>query len=74
MPKSSRYRLPVAGALPGTLERSSPEAQAAFRKAREDAVRSYGETDEAYRAAYSALKRDFEKCGDHWIAKAETAA
>jgi hypothetical protein len=45
-----------------------------FRRAREDAVRAYGETDEAYRAAYAALKEKFEKCGDRWIARAEPAA
>jgi ChaB protein len=73
MPRSSRYRLP-AGELPATLQRSSQEAQAVFRKAREDAVRAYGETDEAYRAAYAALKEKFEKCGDRWIARAESAA
>jgi hypothetical protein len=73
MPRSSRYRL-SAGELPATLQRSSQEAQAMFRRAREDAVRVYGETDGAYRAAYAALKEKFEKCGDRWIARAEPAA
>ena len=73
MPRSNRYRLP-AGELPATLQRSSQEAQAMFHRAREDAVRVYGETDEAYRAAYAALKEKFEKCGDRWIARAEPAA
>jgi hypothetical protein len=45
-----------------------------FRRAHEDAVRAYGETDEAYRAAYAALKEKFEKRGDRWIARAEPAA
>jgi hypothetical protein len=73
MPRSSRYRQP-AGELPATLLRSSAEAQAMFRQARADAIRAYGETDEANRAAYAALKKEFEKCGDRWIAKAEPAA
>ena len=73
MPRSSRYRLP-AGELPATLRRSSQEAQAMFRRAREDAIRAYGETDEAHRAAYAALKEKFEKCGDRWIARDEPAA
>ena len=73
MPRSSRYRLP-AGELPATLQRSPAEAQVMFRKAREEAVRVYGEGDEAYRAAYAALKKRFEKCGDRWIARAEPAA
>jgi hypothetical protein len=74
MPRSSRYRPSAAGELPGTLQRSCQEAQAAFIKAREDAVQAYGEGDEAYRAAYVALKRRFEKRGDQWVAKTESAA
>jgi hypothetical protein len=71
MPKSSRYpapRYPVTE-LPGTLQRSSREAQETFLRALDDAVRAHGESDQAYRIAYTALKRDFEKRGDHWIAK-----
>jgi hypothetical protein len=71
MPRSSRYlvtRYPVTE-LPGTLQRSSREAQETFLRALDDAVRTHGEGDQAYRAAYAALKRDFEKRGDHWIAK-----
>jgi len=45
-----------------------------FLKAHEETVRAYGKGDEASRAAYTVLKRTFEKCGDHWIAKAESAA
>jgi hypothetical protein len=41
-----------------------------FLQAREEAIRVHGEGDDAYRAAYAALKQSFEKCGDHWIAKA----
>lgn len=74
MPKSSRYRLPTAGELPATLRRSCPEAQAMFLRACQEAVQAYGEGDEAYRAAYAALKQKFEKRGDHWIAKTESAA
>jgi cation transport regulator ChaB len=58
--------------LPATLQRSSPEAQALFRAALEEAIQAHGHTDEAYRAAYTALKRKFEKRGDHWIAKTGT--
>jgi hypothetical protein len=32
-------------------------------------VQTYGEGDQADRAAYSELKHGFEKRGDHWIAK-----
>ena len=68
MPRSSRYGL-RANELPRTLQRSSPEAQEVFRQAHQEAVRAHGETDEASRVAYDALKQKFEKLGDHWIAK-----
>ena len=55
--------------MPGTLKRSSKEAQEAFTQARDRAVRTHGEGDEAQRAAYKTLKEKFEKRGDHWIAK-----
>ena len=71
MLRSSRYHLSDAGRLPGTLQRSSEEAQEAFRQARADAIRAYGEGEQADRAAYAALKEKFEKRGDHWIAKAQ---
>ena len=67
MLRSHRHR-PGDG-LPGTLRRSSREAQEAFTRAYDEAVRAYGEGDEAYRAAFTALKQQFEKRGDHWIAK-----
>ncbi len=69
MPRSSRQRLAPAGELPGTLQRSSKEAQATFTAALASAVRVYGRGDEALRAAYVEFKRTFEKCGDHWIPK-----
>jgi hypothetical protein len=37
--------------------------------ARDSAVRVYGETDQADRAAFTVLKEKFEKRGDHWIAR-----
>jgi hypothetical protein len=66
MPRSSRYG---RTGLPRSLRRSCPEAQAAFIKARENAVQTYGAGDQADRAAFDALKQDFEKRGDQWIAK-----
>lgn len=74
MRSSSRYGLLTAGELPGTLRRSCREAQALFLKAREEAVWAYGEGDRTDRIAYTALKREFEKRGDSWIAKPESAA
>jgi hypothetical protein len=63
-----------AGALPVTLQRSSAEAQQAFIRARERAVRAYGDGGLADREAYKELKRAFEKRGDHWIAKQQDTA
>jgi cation transport regulator ChaB len=74
MPKSSRYGPSAAGELPGTLQRSCQQAQALFRAALAEAITVYGEGDQACRAAYAALKKEFEKRGDHWIAKTEPAA
>jgi hypothetical protein len=66
MPKSSRY--PITE-LPGTLQRSCREAQETFLRALDDAVRTHGAGDHAHQIAYMALKQNFEKRGDHWIAK-----
>jgi hypothetical protein len=68
MPRTSRYGLTPAGELPGTLKRSSTEAQR-FTKALAGTVQVYGPGDQALRAAYLEFKRTFEKRGDHWIPK-----
>ena len=47
--------------LPGTLQRSSREAQETFRRALDDAIRTHGPGDQAHRIAYLALKQKFEK-------------
>ena len=69
MPRTIRRVQGLSGELPGTLKRSCKEAQETFAAARDSAVQAYGEGDEAYRVAYSALKHKFEKRGDHWIPK-----
>lgn len=69
MPQTSRNSQTRPGELPGTLRRSSEQAQETFAQARDEAVSVYGEGDEAQRAAYATLKERFEKRGDHWIAK-----
>lgn len=73
MPRSSRYHQAL-GELPRTLQRSCPEAQAVFLAAHREAVQAFGVSEEAVRAAYAALKENFAKCGDRWIAKADSAA
>jgi len=67
MPRTRRRGPAQAGELPGTLKRSSKEAQETFTKAHDSAVQAYGEGDEADRATYAEFKRKFEKRGDHWI-------
>jgi hypothetical protein len=71
MPRSKRYG--GTGGLPATIRRSSTAVQEAFTKAQQEAVRAHGAGDQADRAAFDALKRDFEKRGDHWIAKHDPA-
>jgi hypothetical protein len=73
MPKTSRAGLKGAAELPGTLQRSSADAQETFIQAHERAVETYGPGDQADREAYAELKRTFEKRGDHWIAREQGA-
>jgi anti-sigma B factor antagonist len=68
VPNPGRGQAP-AGELPGTIKRSSMEAQETFSRALAGAVKVHGEGDQALRAAYVEFKRTFEKCGDHWIPK-----
>jgi hypothetical protein len=70
MPQSHRYH---GDGLPATLRRSCREAQEAFTRAHDEAVRAYGQGDQAWRAAFAVLKREFEKRGDHWIPRREPA-
>jgi hypothetical protein len=69
MPRTRRRGLTAGGELPGTLKRSSKDAQETFTRAHASAVLTYGEGDQADRAAYVEFKRKFEKCGDRWIPK-----
>jgi hypothetical protein len=41
--------------------------------AHDDAVQAYSEGDQAYRAVFTALKQEFEKRGDQWIARRQPA-
>lgn len=72
MVESRRYRR-HGQELPATLRRSGQEAQDTFTKAHDRAVQAYGEGDQAFRAAYTALKEKYERRGDHWIAKRDPA-
>jgi hypothetical protein len=69
LPRTSRYIQPPTGELPGTLKRSPKEAREIFTSALADAVQLHGPGDQAIRAAYTELKRTFEKRDDRWIPK-----
>lgn len=55
--------------LPGTLKRSPDKAQRTFLKTYNDVIEQYDDEERARRTAYSSLKHQFEKVGDHWEAK-----
>ena len=61
--------MPGAKDMPSTLERSPQHAQAIWVKAHDAAIKEYGSGRRAQQTAYAALKREYEKVGDHWEAK-----
>jgi cation transport regulator ChaB len=69
MPKTTKSGKPKPEELPATLERSPRKAQRTFAKAHDAAAEQYGEGARAHRTAYAAVKRGFEKVGDHWEKK-----
>lgn len=71
MPKTTPSGKPKEGELPTTLQRSPKKAQRQFAKTHDSAADQYGESERAHRTAYSSLKHNFEKVGDHWEPKDE---
>src|ERR1700730_9984159 len=69
MPKTTSSGRAKQSELPETRRRSPAKAQRTFAKAHDSAVSEYGEGERAHRVAYAALKRSFEKRGDHWEPK-----
>lgn len=61
--------MPAKDEMPSTIQRSPKKAQRTWAKAHDSAVETYGEGERAHRTAYSALKHEFEKVGDHWEPK-----
>lgn len=55
--------------IPRTILRSEKHAQHLWKKAHDSAVRTYGEGGRAHRVAYAALKHEYKKEGDKWVAK-----
>lgn len=64
--------MPGAKDLPRTLERSPKHAQEIWVKAHDSAIEEYGRGRRAQQTAYAALKRRYEKVGDHWVEKGGT--
>jgi hypothetical protein len=73
LPRTSRYIQLSAGDLPGTLKRSPKEAQEIFTRALAGAVQVHGPGDRAVRAAYTELKRTFEKRDDRWVPRSASS-
>lgn len=61
--------MPASQEMPDTIKRSPKHAQEIWSKAHDSAVDSYGEGERAHRTAFSALKHEYEKVGDHWEKK-----
>ena len=61
--------MPAREQIPSTIQRSPEHAQAVWSAAHDSAVETYGEGERAHRTAFSALKHQFEKVGDHWEPK-----
>lgn len=61
--------MPAVEELPSTIKRSPKKAQNTWIRAHDNAVREYGEGRRAHMTAFAAMKRSFEKVGDHWEPK-----
>ena len=57
--------------LPSTLKRSPAKVQRTFAKTLDSAEETYDSDERAVRTAWSAVKQDAEKKGDHWELKGE---
>jgi cation transport regulator ChaB len=61
--------MPAREELPATIKRSPQHAQDIWSETHDSAVETYGEGERAHRTAFSALKHQYEKVGDHWEEK-----
>jgi hypothetical protein len=60
---------PAEDDIPQTILRSDKRAQEIWKKARDRAASGSDEERSGERAAYGALKEEYEKKGDHWVKK-----
>ena len=63
--------MPAREELPATIKRSPQHAQDIWSETHDSAAQTYGEGERAHRTAFSALKHQYEKVGDHWEKKDE---
>lgn len=61
--------MPIEKDLPSTIQRSDKHAQDIFVKTHDSAAKTYGDGERAHRTAYAALKHEYRKAGDRWVAK-----
>jgi len=55
--------------MPSTIRRSDARAQDIYIKTHDSAIESYGEGERSHRTAFAALKHEYRKAGDRWVAK-----
>jgi len=60
--------------MPKTILHSDQRAQDIWKKAHEEAARKGSENGQARRAAYDALKQAYERKGDRWVKKQDSAS
>jgi cation transport regulator ChaB len=68
-PPEEVLSMPARDEMPSTIQKSPAKARRTWSKAHDSAVETYGEGERAHRTAFSALKHEFEKVGDHWEPK-----
>jgi hypothetical protein len=72
--KPSASAKPAEGEIPQTISRSEKRAQEIWKKARDEAAGGGDDERSGERAAYEALKQEYEKKGDHWVKKGSDRA
>ncbi|GAA4118888.1 ChaB family protein [Enteractinococcus coprophilus] len=69
MPKTKKSGEAKKSELPKTLKKSPKKAQRTFAKAYDSAMDQYNDEERAHRTAWDAVKKKYEKVGDHWERK-----
>lgn len=69
MPKTKKSGEAKKSELPKTLKKSPKKAQRTFAKAYDSAMDQYDDEERAHRTAWDAVKKKYEKVGDHWERK-----